>query len=87
MNKEITRALSPDTLICRCEDVHLKELESFQDWNSAKMATRCGMGACQGKICSAILHDIKHWAIPSPRIPLSPVSLETLTAEVDKTID
>ncbi|WP_242689405.1 hypothetical protein [Photorhabdus cinerea] len=28
------------------------------------MATRCGMGACQGKICSAILHDIKHWAHP-----------------------
>ncbi|EQB99764.1 NAD(P)/FAD-dependent oxidoreductase [Photorhabdus temperata] len=86
LNKEITRALPPDTLICRCEDVRLKELESFQDWNSAKMATRCGMGACQGKICSAILHDIKHWAIPSPRIPLSPVSLETLTAEVDKII-
>ncbi|NHB87739.1 hypothetical protein C5471_08495 [Photorhabdus tasmaniensis] len=27
-----------------------------------------------------MLHDIKHWAIPSPRIPLSPVRLETLTA-------
>ncbi|MGV7960988.1 FAD/NAD(P)-binding oxidoreductase [Photorhabdus tasmaniensis] len=80
LNKEITRTLPPDTLICRCEDVRLKELESFQDWNSAKMATRCGMGACQGKICSAMLHDIKHWAIPSPRIPLSPVRLETLTA-------
>ncbi|NHB96624.1 FAD-dependent oxidoreductase [Photorhabdus stackebrandtii] len=87
LNTEIIRALTPDTLICRCEDVRLKELEPFQDWHSAKMATRCGMGACQGKICSAILHDIKHWAIPSPRIPLSPVSLETLTAEVDKTTD
>lgn len=82
LNKEITQALPPDTLICRCEDVSLNELEPFQDWNSAKMATRCGMGACQGKICSAILHDIKHWAIPSPRIPLSPVSLETLAAEI-----
>ncbi|MER2471641.1 FAD-dependent oxidoreductase [Photorhabdus laumondii] len=80
LNEEIARALPPDTLICRCEDVHLNELEPFQDWNSAKMATRCGMGACQGKICSAILHDIKHWAIPSPRIPLSPTSLETLAA-------
>ncbi|WP_036768032.1 FAD-dependent oxidoreductase [Photorhabdus australis] len=81
LNEEITQSLPPDTLICRCEDVRLKELEAFQDWNRAKMTTRCGMGACQGKICSAILHDIKHWAIPSPRIPLSPVSLETLAAE------
>ncbi|CAQ84237.1 MULTISPECIES: FAD-dependent oxidoreductase [Photorhabdus] len=81
LNEEITQSLPPDTLICRCEDVSLKELESFQNWHSAKMATRCGMGACQGKICSAILHDIKHWAIPSPRIPLSPVSLETLAEE------
>ncbi|MCT8341729.1 FAD-dependent oxidoreductase [Photorhabdus kleinii] len=80
LNREITQALPPDTLICRCEDVSLNELELFQDWNSAKMATRCGMGACQGKICSAILHDIKHWAIPSPRIPLSPTRLETLAA-------
>ncbi|OCQ53997.1 Hydrogen cyanide synthase subunit HcnB [Photorhabdus australis subsp. thailandensis] len=82
LNEEITQSIPPDTLICRCEDVRLKELETFQDWNSAKMATRCGMGACQGKICSAILHDIKHWTIPSPRIPLSPVSLETLAAEL-----
>ncbi|OWO82550.1 FAD/NAD(P)-binding oxidoreductase [Photorhabdus luminescens] len=82
LNKEITQSLPLDTLICRCEDVSLNELEPFQDWNSAKMATRCGMGACQGKICSAILHDIKHWAIPSPRIPLSPVSLETLATEL-----
>ncbi|MCC8375521.1 FAD/NAD(P)-binding oxidoreductase [Photorhabdus sp. HUG-39] len=80
LNREITQALPPDTLICRCEDISLNELEPFQDWNSAKMATRCGMGACQGKICSAILHDIKHWAIPSPRIPLSPTRLETLAA-------
>lgn len=38
------------TLLCRCEDVSLGEVRAYPDWRDAKLHTRCGMGACQGRI-------------------------------------
>ena len=52
-----------DTLICRCEDVHMGDLrqrlgQGFDTPGALKKATRCGMGICQGRICGAIVADI-----------------------------
>lgn len=50
--------LTDDTLICRCEEISLGVLKSSirdlgaTDARSAKLLTRVGMGACQGRICS-----------------------------------
>ena len=66
------------TIICRCEDIPFDQLTGFTDWQQAKMATRCGMGACQGKICGAIAQDYWHWPLPAPRQPLIPVAIEQL---------
>ncbi|HET8897571.1 MAG TPA: FAD-dependent oxidoreductase, partial [Rhodanobacteraceae bacterium] len=69
---------TPDTLVCRCEDVPLGALDGFVDARDARLATRCGMGACQGRVCGAALAELGHAAAFVPRPPLSPVRLDTL---------
>ena len=58
------RWLKPDTTICRCEEVDYQEfLEAGQmlgasDARSMKLMTRCGMGMCQGRICTRNIFDL-----------------------------
>ncbi|WP_458127662.1 FAD-dependent oxidoreductase [Pseudomonas sp. Z2-11] len=67
-----------DTLVCRCEDVAYGELSDFENWREAKLASRCGMGACQGRVCGAALEHLLGWTPPAPRPPFSPARIETL---------
>ncbi|MCY7295680.1 FAD/NAD(P)-dependent oxidoreductase [Alteromonas sp. a30] len=51
-----------DTVICRCENVKKSQIDAafergVKDITSLKMATRAGLGDCQGKICSAYCYD------------------------------
>ncbi|SEL16043.1 Pyruvate/2-oxoglutarate dehydrogenase complex, dihydrolipoamide dehydrogenase (E3) component [Pseudoxanthomonas sp. GM95] len=72
-----------DTLVCRCEDVPLGQLRGFSDQRDAKLASRCGMGACQGRICGTALAEL---GLADPRLstddgrrpPLFPVRLAAL---------
>jgi D-hydroxyproline dehydrogenase subunit alpha len=68
----------PDTLICRCEDVPLQALHDHADARSAKLATRCGMGACQGRICGSALAELGLFPRSGLRPPLFPARLATL---------
>ncbi len=68
----------PDTLVCRCEDVPLSQLAGRSSWTDAKLHTRCGMGACQGRVCGAATQFIFGWTPTAPRPPLSPVRIATL---------
>ncbi|WP_337263806.1 MULTISPECIES: FAD/NAD(P)-binding oxidoreductase [unclassified Serratia (in: enterobacteria)] len=68
----------PDTLLCRCEDVQLGQVSEYTDWASAKLGSRCGMGACQGKICGAAARHLFDWPLSAPRVPLTPARVETL---------
>lgn len=48
--------LTPDTIVCRCEEVTWSDVRSAVDQGAAdlravKGTTRCGMGYCQGRIC------------------------------------
>jgi D-hydroxyproline dehydrogenase subunit alpha len=73
------RALArPDTLICRCEDVPLQALGGHADARSAKLATRCGMGACQGRLCGSALAELELFPRSGSRPPLFPARLSTL---------
>ena len=67
----------PDTLVCRCEDVLYSALTEHRHWREAKLATRCGMGACQGRICGGALHHLFGWQAPALRPPFSPARIET----------
>ncbi|TYP53321.1 (2Fe-2S)-binding protein [Thermosediminibacter litoriperuensis] len=48
------------TVICRCEDVTLEEIEELMEkgytsMDEIKRITRCGMGQCQGRTCRTLL--------------------------------
>ena len=74
----IKQLARPDTLVCRCEDVPLSSLISHSGWTSAKLNTRCGMGACQGRICSTAAQTLFGWEPPSLRPPFTPARISTL---------
>jgi len=68
----------PGTIVCRCEDVTQDSLRSYREWREAKLLTRCGMGACQGRICGPITNCLFGWTAGSVRPPLVPVAAELL---------
>jgi NADPH-dependent 2,4-dienoyl-CoA reductase/sulfur reductase-like enzyme len=68
-----------DTIFCRCEDVAYAAVAACSGWTEAKLATRCGMGACQGRICGTAAQHLWGWQTPSPRPPLSPARVGTLS--------
>ncbi|WP_233841124.1 FAD/NAD(P)-binding oxidoreductase [Dyella sp. 2HG41-7] len=78
LDPRIRNLATPDTLICRCEDVSLQTLNNYTDARSAKLATRCGMGACQGRVCGAALAELGRFARSGHRPPLFPARLATL---------
>lgn len=71
---------APDTLLCRCEDVPFGEVAAHDSWRDAKLHTRCGMGACQGRICGTAAQTLLGWDMATPRPPLAPTRIETLLA-------
>jgi NADPH-dependent 2,4-dienoyl-CoA reductase/sulfur reductase-like enzyme len=70
----------PETLVCRCEDVAHAALVASTGWTDAKLHSRCGMGACQGRVCGAAAQFLFGWTPPSPRMPLTPARIGTLAA-------
>jgi D-hydroxyproline dehydrogenase subunit alpha len=78
LDPRVRTLAEPDTLICRCEDVPLQALDGFTDARSAKLATRCGMGACQGRICGSALAELGRFPRSGQRPPLFPARLSTL---------
>ncbi len=79
-----------DTLICRCEDVPLapiaQAIATGASANAVKLATRCGMGLCQGRNCEPtllrLLADAGRPADPgfTARFPARPVTIGDLLA-------
>jgi NADPH-dependent 2,4-dienoyl-CoA reductase/sulfur reductase-like enzyme len=69
----------PETIVCRCEDVPAASLLPHRDWREAKLATRVGMGACQGKTCGPACAFLYGWQQADTRIPIMPASARTLS--------
>jgi NADPH-dependent 2,4-dienoyl-CoA reductase/sulfur reductase-like enzyme len=82
LRPEILKLAQPDTILCRCEDVRLREVEGQmmprRSWTDAKLQTRCGMGPCQGRVCGPALEAIFGWRNTSVRPPLFPVPISAL---------
>jgi D-hydroxyproline dehydrogenase subunit alpha len=78
LRKEVTRLAAAETVVCRCEDVRFDKLKSFAGWRDAKLQTRCGMGACQGRVCGAAARVIFGWGMESVRPPILPGRVESL---------
>jgi NADPH-dependent 2,4-dienoyl-CoA reductase/sulfur reductase-like enzyme len=80
LREELRHLAAPETLVCRCEDVTLRALEVQTGWRAAKLQTRCGMGACQGRICGAAAEFIFGWTPDSVRPPIFPARIDSLIA-------
>lgn len=84
LRSEVSRLSDNKTLLCRCEDVSYDSLLGLSGWTEAKRATRCGMGACQGRICGTAAEAVFGWQPPVPRPPFTPVRANTLTELPDR---
>jgi hypothetical protein len=78
LRDELRLVVQDDTIVCRCEDVTFKRLRVRTGWTDAKLQTRCGMGACQGRICGPAVEHLLGWKPVSVRPPLFPVPFEAL---------
>lgn len=87
-----------DRMICRCEDVHLSQVEScIQEGGSSvslseiKLQTRAGMGICQGRTCGPLLYAVAEncgrldpdGRTLSRNEPFRPVTLGSLAAAAE----
>lgn len=77
-----------ETILCRCEDVSLgavqRALQTSASAGSVKLATRCGMGPCQGRNCEhLLLQQLPSGGAPAPgfrpRFPARPVRIGEIT--------
>ncbi len=85
LRREVLALAMPGTLVCRCEDVPLARLSGSRSMREAKLGTRAGMGACQGRICGSALSRILDLPHDTVRPPLVPVPMEALASEEDPT--
>ncbi len=83
---------TPDTQICRCEEVTFSDLEAalaegFASTGAIKRRTRIGMGPCQGRYCAPVLDAAlaRRGLRPrgelsgfAPRVPFKPVAIADL---------
>lgn len=80
VSPDVKSLVAADTVICRCEDVRYSEVQGCSSARDAKLQTRCGMGPCQGRVCGAILRQVKGFEGQSVRPPVLATTISTLTA-------
>ena len=83
LRRELMSLSSPETIVCRCEDVSYARLQECTSWRSAKLQTRCGMGPCQGRVCGPGAQFLFEWNPDSIRPPIFPTRVETLAASAE----
>ncbi|QHA85741.1 NAD(P)/FAD-dependent oxidoreductase [Serratia rhizosphaerae] len=87
LDPALKKLATAQTLLCRCEDVTLGQVAGQTDWRSAKLTSRCGMGACQGKVCATAARYLFGWPLATPRAPLTPVRTATLLHGTERESD
>jgi NADPH-dependent 2,4-dienoyl-CoA reductase/sulfur reductase-like enzyme len=75
LRDELKYLSTPETIVCRCEDVTLERLQGHTSWRAAKLQTRCGMGPCQGRVCGGAVEFLFGWRATSVRPPMLPVRI------------
>lgn len=78
LRSELLQLADDQTLLCRCENVSVGEVRACGDFRSAKLATRMGMGACQGRVCGRAAALLFNWPVGHTRAPFFPTRIETL---------
>ncbi len=80
---------TPDTPVCRCETVRLRDLTAALEQGDSTIAmlkrrTRLGMGPCQGRYCAPVAasivarftgNPVDEFSLFAPRVPIKPVRI------------
>jgi len=82
LRDELRTLAGAHTIVCRCEDVTLEKAAAQAGPRAARLHARCGMGACQGRICGPALEFVlgRAGASGHARPPVFPVAMATLAA-------
>jgi D-hydroxyproline dehydrogenase subunit alpha len=80
LRDELRTLANPDTIVCRCEDVRLRDLTPGRSSRHLRLSTRAGMGPCQGRVCGPGLAFVAGTDAAKPQVPAFPVSVATLRA-------
>ena len=79
LDPRLARLSGEETILCRCEGVRVSAVTGFEDARTAKLQTRCGMGPCQGRVCTPAFEFLTGSQGRSvPRPPLIPIRLSEL---------
>jgi NADPH-dependent 2,4-dienoyl-CoA reductase/sulfur reductase-like enzyme len=78
LRDELSSLASSETIVCRCEDVPLGRIAAHGSAREAKLHTRAGMGACQGRVCGTALGFLRGFAPDTVRSPLAPAPVAVL---------
>jgi NADPH-dependent 2,4-dienoyl-CoA reductase/sulfur reductase-like enzyme len=70
VRSELLTLATPDTIVCRCEDVPRGAIDPTWTQRQAKLWTRLGMGACQGAVCGPACTALFGWRSNAVRPPL-----------------
>ncbi|MFZ1012375.1 MAG: FAD/NAD(P)-binding oxidoreductase [Terracidiphilus sp.] len=81
LRSELRELAEAETVVCRCEDVLHAQLTKCSSWREAKLHTRCGMGACQGRICGTATESLFGWKCGGTRPPIFPAAVSAVAAE------
>lgn len=84
LREELKVLAADETLLCRCEDVALGRVKQFSGWREAKLLSRCGMGACQGRVCGAAAKFVLGWGMESVRPPILPARIGSLITTTER---
>ncbi len=78
---ELRARVSPETVVCRCEDVSWSGLDPAWTMRQAKLYTRLGMGPCQARVCGPAMRYLCGWSSDTVRPPLKPCRVATLCGQ------
>jgi hypothetical protein len=78
LRAELADLADDRTIVCRCEDVRMGAIDPSWTAREAKLHSRIGMGACQGRVCGPAMRHLRGWDHDTVRTPLQPVPLSAL---------
>lgn len=84
LRAELRDLPEPSTLLCRCEDVAVGEVQALARGRDARLHARCGMGRCQGRTCGPAAEFLYGWTPGGPRLPLVPTTFADLVTSLSQ---